>query len=212
MRISLPQFPSEERLPNHIAEVIESNSADFSADCIPPDQLDYPSVPPLGSWVTVHESEDVKIIGIVIWAEVGVPDAFHRPTVLGLTVEQIKQEQPQIFGLIRSCLKILSVGMVNGEKIFYGIPPKPPQLHQPVYLASPHLIEKFCQQGVGWLEILINSDKPAIDAVIAASLRHSYQCLGRDRAWLIQAGRQLNIWLRDDYDRLRRILGQLNLD
>ncbi len=49
------------------------------------------------------------------------------------------------------------------------------------------------------------------DALIAAVLRNIYQTRGGDRRWLIQAGRQLSILLKDDYDRLRAIMGQINL-
>lgn len=211
MRIPLPQFPFEERSPSHIAEVINSNSTEFTADCIPPEELGYAPVPPIGGWVMTMLDSNIKIVGVVVWAEMGVVDSIHRPVVLGLTIDQLREEQPQIFGLIHSSVRVLSVGVVkDDENIFHQVPPQPAQIHQAVHLASPEFVKVFCQEP-GWLELLLNSGQPLTDAVIAASLRYAYECTGRDRSWLVKTSRQLNIWLRDDYDRLRRILSQLAL-
>ena len=49
------------------------------------------------------------------------------------------------------------------------------------------------------------------EALAAAAIREIYQLRKGDRTWLVNAGRQLSILLKDDYDRLRYILSQIHL-
>jgi hypothetical protein len=49
-----------------------------------------------------------------------------------------------------------------------------------------------------------------VDGLIAAVIRNVYQLRKLDRDWLVQAGRTLNVLLKDDYDRLRIILSQIH--
>jgi hypothetical protein len=49
------------------------------------------------------------------------------------------------------------------------------------------------------------------DALAAATMREIYQLRKADRAWLVEAGRMLNLLLKDDYDRLRVILSQIHV-
>jgi hypothetical protein len=45
---------------------------------------------------------------------------------------------------------------------------------------------------------------------VAAAIREVYQLRMRDRSWLVEAGRNLSVLLKDDYDRLRVILSQIH--
>ncbi len=49
-----------------------------------------------------------------------------------------------------------------------------------------------------------------VDSLVAAVLRYCYQLRKLDRQWLVKAGRNLSVFLKDDYDRLRMILGQIH--
>jgi hypothetical protein len=49
------------------------------------------------------------------------------------------------------------------------------------------------------------------DALAAATMREIYQLRKADRVWLVEAGRMLNLLLKDDYDRLRVILSQIHV-
>ena len=214
MRVPHPQFTPSQKDASHIAEVIDSNSVEFLAECLVPDELDYPSMPSLGSWVIVADqspnSSIQKIVAIVCWSQTGTIDSIHRPVALGLSWEELRQEQPQLFGLVSSRVRCLNIGFIDRNDSFYHyLPPTPPQLHQGVYLCSPEFIADFSQHDDTWLETLLSSSHPTIDATIAASLRYCYSASKCDRSWLVKIGRKLNVLLRDDYDRFRRIIGQV---
>ncbi len=53
MRLPLPQFATADRPPNHIAEVIETATTEFLAQCLEPEDLSFPVMPPFGSWVRI---------------------------------------------------------------------------------------------------------------------------------------------------------------
>ncbi len=57
--------------------------------------------------------------------------------------------------------------------------------------------------------LLLLSNAP-VDALVAATIREVYQLRKADRDWLVQAGRNMSVLLRDDYDRLKIILGQIH--
>ena len=42
MRLPLPQFAASQRHPNHFAEVIETATTEFLAQCLEPDTLSFP--------------------------------------------------------------------------------------------------------------------------------------------------------------------------
>jgi hypothetical protein len=62
-----------------------------------------------------------------------------------------------------------------------------------------------------FLRTLLQMSGTPTDALIAATLREVYRLRQGDRPWLVQAGRTLSVLLKDDYDRLRAILGQVHL-
>lgn len=43
MRLPLPQFATRDRNPAHIAEVIETSTTEFLAQCLEPDDLSFPA-------------------------------------------------------------------------------------------------------------------------------------------------------------------------
>jgi hypothetical protein len=61
-----------------------------------------------------------------------------------------------------------------------------------------------------FLRTLMDVRSAPVDALLAAVIRTIYQMRQLDRDWLVQAGRTLNVLLKDDYDRLRVILSQIH--
>jgi len=49
MLLPLPQS-SRDRHPKHLAEVVVTSTTEFLAQCLEPDNLDFPVMPAFGSW------------------------------------------------------------------------------------------------------------------------------------------------------------------
>jgi hypothetical protein len=224
MRLSLPQFVTQNRHPDYIAEVIETATTEFLAQCLEPDDLRFPEMPPFGSWVRSLDEESGNQIYAVVYHVTTCPiDSVHRARALGLSLEELREQQPQIFSMLKTEFRAAIVGFQlpssgnNGSKngqsashstIYQHLPPRPPQIHQAVYRCQPEEILHFSQQ-VDFLRTLLQMGSAPVDALVAATVRQIYQLRQADRAWLVQTGRSLSLMLKEDYDRLRVILSQI---
>jgi hypothetical protein len=219
MRASLPQFTSDDRHPHHIAEVIETSTTNFLAQCLEPEDLNFPVMPPFGSWMkAIDEETGNKIFAVVSYVTTSPIDSIHRARALGLSLEELREQQPQIFAMLKTEFRAAIVGfempptgrntMATGQ-IYHYLPPRPPQIHQAVFQCDSSEIMDFTDKP-DFLRVLLQvTDAPA-DALIAATVRDIYRLRKGDRAWLVTVGRNLSLLLKDDYDRLRYILSQIS--
>lgn len=221
MRLPLPQFAAQARSPDHIAEVIETATTEFLCQCLEPDDLSFPVMPPFGSWVKSVDEESGNIIYAVVYHATTSPiDTVHRARALGMSLQELREQQPQIFAMLRTEFRTAIVGYranTNHKKngaslggVFQHLPPRPPQIHQAVHRCATQEVVQFSEQ-LDFLRTLLQVGGAPVDALTAATIREIYQLRKADRAWLVQAGRMLSLLLKDDYDRLRVILSQIHL-
>jgi hypothetical protein len=223
MRLPLPQFNSQERHPRYIAEVIETATTEFLAQCLEPEDLNFAIMPPFGSWVKSRDEDSGNQIYAIIYHVTTSPiDSIHRARALGLSLQELREQQPQIFAMLKTEFRAAIVGYQppqsrNGAtrkaelgEIFQHLPPRPPQVHQAVYYCEPEEIVHFSTQ-FDFLRTLLQLNGAPVESLTAAAMREIYRLRKADREWLVQAGRNLSILLKDDYDRLRVILGQIHL-
>jgi hypothetical protein len=161
VRLPLPQFTSDDRHPNHIAEVIETATTRFLAQCLEPEDLSFPVMPPFGSWVVAFDEETShKIFGVVIFVTTAPIDSVHRARALGLSLSDLREQQPQIFAMLKTEFQSVIVGFEakqrspnNGNalrfsrKIYQFLPPRPPQIHQAVYCCEPEENRTWPRRG-----------------------------------------------------------------
>ena len=221
MRLPLPQFATDSRHPHHIAEVIETATTEFLAQCLEPEDLNFPVMPPFGTLVrSVDEESGNQIYAVIYHATTTPIDSVHRARALGLSLEQLREQQPQIFAMLKTEFKAAIVGFtppnssLNGSSsgantVYQHLPPRPPQIHQAVYQCQPPEVIQFSEQ-LDFLRVVLQFPGAPVDALAAATIREIYQLRKCDRPWLVEAGRRLSALLKDDYDRLRYILSQIH--
>jgi hypothetical protein len=232
MKLPLPLFNTTHRPANHIAEVIETSTSEFLAQCLDPDDLSYAKMPPFGSWVRSEDEETGNQIYAVVYHSTTAPiDSVHRARALGMSLQELREQQPQIFAMLRTEFRAAIVGFCPpiapdstkvGEAIapdpqalpqptaLQYLPPRPPQVHQAVYTCESQSIVQF-SEDLDFLRSLLIIPGAPVDSLMAAVIRTTYQHRKGDRPWLIKAGRMLSLLLKDDYDRLRIILNQIHL-
>ena len=220
MRLPLPQFVADNRHPHHIAEVIETATTEFLAQCLEPEDLKFPVMPPFGSWVkSIDEESGNQIFAIVTYVTTSPIDSVHRATALGLSLAELREQQPQIFAMLKTEFRAAIVGFVTpnssqngtgeGGKSYQYLPPRPPQIHQAVYQCDSSEVIKFSEE-VEFLRTLLEVKSVPPEALVGAAVREIYRLRQGDRRWLVQVGRTLSVLLKDDYDRLRYILSQIH--
>lgn len=216
MRLPLPQFATGDRHPHHIAEVIETTTTEFLAQCLEPEDLSFPVMPPFGSWVCAVDEESGNQIYAVVYHATTMPiDSVHRARALGLSLQTLREEQPQIFAMLRTEFRAAIVGFeqqsqnLSNQGVYQYLPPRPPQIHQAVYRCQPEAIVRFTEK-LDFLRTLLLINGAPVESLAASAIREVYQLRKADREWLIKAGRHLSLLLKDDYDRLRFILSQIH--
>ncbi len=220
MRLPLPQFGDDRDRGDRIAEAIETATTEFLAQCLEPEDLSFPKMPPFGSWVkSMDEESGNKIFAVVTYVTTTPIDSVHRARALGLSLEELRQQQPQIFAMLKTEFKAAIVGFEsphnsNGSKAKFGeiyqyLPPRPPQVHQAVYRCQPEEIVHFSEK-IDFLRILLQVSEVPAESLTAAAIRDIYRLRKGDRDWLVRVGRALNLLLKDDYDRLKYILSQIH--
>ncbi|MGK7947402.1 MAG: HAS-barrel domain-containing protein [Xenococcaceae cyanobacterium] len=221
MRLPLPQFAVDDRHPHHIGEVIETATTQFMAQCLEPEDLNFPSMPPFGSWVKSFDEESGnKILAVVTYVTTTPIDSVHRARALGMSLAELREQQPQIFAMLKTEFKAAIVGFEtpdsskNGSstsfgKVYQYLPPRPPQIHQAVYQCSAEEIIHFSEE-LDFLRTLLQVKDIPVESLAAASIRDIYRLRQANRDWLVQVGRTLSTLLKDDYDRLRYILSQIH--
>jgi hypothetical protein len=189
MRLPLPQFSTGAKNPQHIAEVIETSTCEFLAQCLEPEDLKLAVMPTFGSIAPI--------------------DSVHRARALGMSLDELREEQPQIFAMLKTEFKAAIIGFEDDRgQMYQYLPPRPPQIHQGVYQCSSEEIIRFSEQ-LEFLRTLLQVQGAPVEALTAATIREIHQLRARDRSWLVTAGRTVSLILKDDYDRLRYVLSQI---
>ena len=222
MHSSLPLFQAHQPPTRHIAEVIETSTTEFLAQCLEPEDLSYATMPPFGSWVkAMDEDSGNQIYAVVYHATTSPIDSVHRARALGLSLAELRDQQPQIFAMLKTEFRSAIVGFRSGTnqrrevasitgQMHHYLPPRPPQVHQAVYECEHEEVIAFSDR-FDFLRILLKLSATPVDSLIAATMRDIYQLRKGDRPWLVNAGRHLSVLLKDDYDRLQNILSQIHL-
>jgi hypothetical protein len=210
MRLPLPQFGGGAKHPHHIAEVIETSTTEFLAQCLEPEDLKLAVMPTFGSLVRAEDEESGnQVLAVVYHATTAPIDSVHRARALGMSLEELREEQPQIFAMLKTEFKAAIVGFADPQgQIYQYLPPRPPQIHQGVYQCDQSEIITF-SENLDFLRTLLQVQGAPVEALTAAAIREIHHIRQYDRAWLVTAGRMISLILKDDYDRLRYILSQI---
>ena len=188
---------------DYIGEVVESSTAEFVAE-----SRVIHCAPPFGSFVRVPS--DVTIFGLVFNVVTRSIEPNRRPSAYGMTEEELRYEQPQIFELLRTEFHAFTVGYSDESKVKQILPPSPPPIHSFVYLCSDEEIRDFTS-NYDFLRTLVGNSKTPPDELIIAAVRNTLRVRGEDGRYVVQVGKELSKLIRDDYDRLSSMLRRIVL-
>ena len=195
-----------------IAEVVAATVTNLVAQSLQPAGGDDSTVnykPRFGSFVRVQSSDQkTSTIAVVNDVLTGPIDGVHRPTAFGLTRDQLRSQQPQIFALLRTDVHALIVGYKENGRVYQHLPPHPPEVHDFVYPATISDI-KAVTSDFEFLRLLFHAPNGPIDELLAASIREAYRARDNDQAFLHQAGQAFSQLFRSDYDRLVSVLKKI---
>lgn len=185
-----------------VAEVVESCTTEFVAQC-----FKLHASPPFGSLVKVDSQPPVYAFVYEITTH--SIDPLRRPIAYGKTEEELMEEQPQIFELLRTEFKGLIVGYEMEGMIMQTLPPSPPRLHSFVYECTDEETRRFTEE-FDYLRLIVASAKGVKDELLISACRYAWKAHGYTHLYLVSLGKELSRLIKDDYDRLRSILRRIS--
>ena len=142
MRLPLPQFSTGAKNPQHIAEVIETSTCEFLAQCLEPEDLKLAVMPTFGSIVKAADEETGnQILAVVYHATTAPIDSVHRARALGMSLDELREEQPQIFAMLKTEFKAAIIGFEDdrGKCINTSHPARPKSIKGCISVVSRRL-------------------------------------------------------------------------
>jgi hypothetical protein len=192
-----------------IAEVVSATVTDLVAQSLSSTQGGAPDKPRFGSFLAVGPSEKkARIIAVVNNVLTGPVDGVHRASAFGLSREELRNQQPQIFALLRTDVHASIIGFIEDGRAFQHLPPHPPEVHDFVYHATTSDIESVTSDFDFLRQLSYAADGP-IDELLAATIREAYMARGNNEAFLHRAGQAFSQLFRSDYERLVSILKKI---
>ncbi len=184
-----------------IGEVVESSTQGFVAGTHTVGEA-----PPFGSFV--RTDSDPVVYGIVYEIKTDSKEPGRKPTPHGMSIEELRREQPQIFELLKTEFHVLTFAHSNNKKQIYSLPPFPPPIHTFVYACDKKEIRTLSNEDF-FLRTIISSPQVPVDDLIISSLHQAAKVQGSGRDYFVGMGKSLTRFLRDDYERLSSLLRRL---
>jgi hypothetical protein len=224
---------------NRIGEVLSANTTRFIAQCPPERLHDPPALgafvrilppgaivppanaaaeeaiddpfadPPPAKPSALPSAPEETLYALVFSATTGSLEPGRRAAAYGLEEAQLREEQPQIFDLLATEFEALHIGFVRDGRLRPYLPSRPPRLHALVETCTPEETCALTDTPDLLRTLLAATGEVSADELIAACLRHAYECRNRDFAYLVRMGKQLAILLREDPERLAALLRKL---
>ncbi|MEK7434044.1 MAG: hypothetical protein AABZ74_12990 [Cyanobacteriota bacterium] len=195
-----------------VGEIVSSNTTSFIAQCIKntdSDELTLAQSPYFGSFVKSKCDElGFDIIAVVYEISSGSIDSVHRPTAMNLSRQELRLQQPQIFDLLKTDFSAITIGYIFEDKLYQGIPPHPPQIHDFVYTCDYKEIALITEKK-DYLRTLLNSGVSLSEELLEATIRYGYYSRGCNRDFLVSSGKELSSLMKDNYDKLSSILKKI---
>ena len=202
-------------MPIRIGEVIEATTTRFTAGA-----YELLSAPPFGALVRAQAREEASAVyGLVFEIRTGSKEPGGRALVRGRTYtgrelydQEIYEEHPDLAEVLQTEFAAITVGFVEHERIYQYLPPQPPPVHYSVYPCSPAELIRFSETTDFFRTVLFAYQIPC-DELLPATIRAAARARAHDpeqeHAFLVRAGREIALLLKDDYDRLAAILRRI---
>jgi len=189
--------------PITVGRVLRSSTAGFAIGC----RVLREDVPEFGAFVKVAQG-NYEITGLIYDVQF-VDDPLVRQIITADSMpEELRKDQSQRLAPIE--ISVLAVGFARDGQVYQHLPPQPPATLDQIVTCTPDEVIAFTR-GFAFLRTILNAKDAPADELIAASLRTAAVARpeGEQRAFLLDAGRELARLLSVDPVRLEGILRRI---
>lgn len=200
---------------DRIAEIIEASTQQVVAASY--ELLDAPA---FGSLVRIHTRDpQVVVYAVVFDIRTQSREPGGRAIVRGksytgqaLYDAEIYRAHPDLSEVLQTEFGAWVVGYRQGDRVAQRLPALPPPVHYTVAACDDAELCAFGAQ-FGYIRMILQASQLPSDELLAALIRRIAAAHGADeRAYVVRAGRELALLLRDDFERLRQLLAQIRIE
>ena len=123
----------------------------------------------------------------------------------GMYDGDIYLENPDLEAVLQTEFRALIVGFCDGPSIRQHLPAFPPPTHYSVYLCDDDELRRFTER-LQFCRTILQAGEVPQEELLAATLRQAAAAWPNPRAFLVNAGRNLAVLLREDHARLLAIV------
>lgn len=198
-----------------IAEIIEASTQQVVAA-----SYELLTAPAFGSLVRVHTSDTQVVVYAVVYdirtqsREPGGRAIVRGKSYTGQALydDEIYRAHPDLREVLQTEFAAWVVGYRRGDAVMQRLPALPPPVHYTVAACDDAELRLFGAQ-FGYLRMIVQAAQLPSDELLAALIRQIAHAHGTDaRAYVVRAGRELAVLLRDDFERLRQLLAQIRTE
>ena len=165
--------------------------------------------PDFGAVVCV-QSGQILLFGVVYYIKTGSDDPVRQAFAYQKDEEELRQEQPQIFELLKTDFSAIPLGYQNGQNLIYAMPPRPPKMHSFTRLATKEELVMLLD-AAGAVHALFSQYQKIeyFEELLLAFLRYLEQHNLVLRKLLMQISEQLSLVTANDYRRLKMFMDRV---
>lgn len=190
-----------------IGKLLRADASSFVAGCRVKDMQN----PKFGALVKVVLEDGDEIFGLIQNIVIN-DDGLVRQLVSGMSIPNEYTADNRYNRNLPVEIHVLTVGFKHNGKISHQLPPKPPMSLDKLYYCWDTEVIEFTSHGrFGYFRhILRLEDKPVEELLVSHLEKARSAHWGTDEIdWYTHACQELIILLRDDYQRLARVLNAL---
>lgn len=192
-----------------IGRVLRASTGSFSVGC----RALAEDLPAFGALVRTSRNGGSQVFGLIYDVRVD-DDPFVRQLIAAGDLSEEYVEDQRQRRQVPVEVNVLVVGGRDGDRIYHYLPPQPPATLNWVVVCPPDEVRSF-GQNLAFLRTVLNAAEAPADELLAAALRQVAAVQGdpgRERDYLVDAGRELARLLSRDPARLAGILQGMRYD
>jgi hypothetical protein len=187
--------------------VLRASSIGFAVGC----RVKELHTPAFGSLVKAQPVDEREAIYGIIYDMHIDDDPLVRRLVLAETPSPELINDQRENRMLPVEMSVMAVGYRLNQKLYYGLPPRPPLTLDPVFLCDDAAEMREFTGKLSYLRLLLRGgDRLPTDQLLVAHIRHTFQERGQDIAWVNGVVRELIELLRSNYDLLLPTLEALS--
>lgn len=162
-----------------------------------------------GATVKIVSSYDTSYAAFGLIAKINNSslDNIHKPSALGLSLNELEVLQPQVYDLLRKELEIYLFAHTENNEIFNYPPLKPMMVHDFVYKTSHEEILKLTSDFSSIISF-VKRYQLKID-ILVNLINQGYALRDYDYKYLVKVGQELSLAFLDDIQPLLQLLKRL---